>query len=108
MDAKLGNTQKTDNQFPTWDYVVVDGIVPMIFDAEEQQQQAVVASYLQLNTIPQLKTIGVDWVGFLTKKINFGELNSQIRNSLDNAGREDYQASYSLINNQMNLKITKG
>lgn len=106
LDTEVGNP-------PTWDFFLILGedgadYVPLITGLQEEAQNAAVAAVLFLGSIPQLPDTGVDHLGFLTSTTTFGQLDSQIRIALRNAGRSDYLPDYDIVNNQLVVKALKG
>jgi len=95
-DASVDSSAIVYNEYPTWDLKVVDGVCPLISGDNEEQQRAMVTAFLQYGTIPQLPEDGVDWTGFFTKKLNFGDLDVAIRQDLISAGLEDFDPSYEI------------
>src|SRR4249920_843861 len=101
MDAQFSSTVFVLGSYPTWDFVVKDGIVPIIEGSPEEEQAAAIVSYVQTNTIPQLPTQGVPWSEFLTSQVDFSQLDNQIRNNLINAGLLDFNPDYDIVNDHL-------
>jgi hypothetical protein len=83
-------------------------IVPMITGSVEDQQEASIAAVLQKGAVPQLPAAGVDHLGFLSGKVLFGDLDSQVRKSLSDAGHSDYLPSYDIVNGSLTVTVKKG
>lgn len=94
--------------YPIWDVKVKDGIVPILKDDKEDIQTALIASCLQLGSVPQLPDVGVSWTDFLTGEITFGELDVQIRESINLAGLSEFRPDYQINGDRLTLKVTKG
>ena len=84
MDGLLQNTKTPPTVggvpgLPYWDFQIDQyGNVPMIYGVRQDEQQAAVSAFVNLNSIPQLPGIGVDWLGALTGNTTFGQIDSQI------------------------------
>ena len=50
---------------------------------------------------------GNDWVGFFTKGLPFGELDSQIRATLRQGGHSDYTPDYDIVNGALTVNAVK-
>lgn len=107
MDLKMRGEDFT-GEFPLWDVKVESGIVPIIKDEEENIQTASLACFLEKGTVPQLPDVGVEWTAFLTNDISFGELDAQIRQSIDKAGMTGYRPDYQIDGDRLTLKVKKG
>lgn len=101
MDGQMQSTVFSDTEYPVWDYLVVNGIVPIIDGPEEEYQEANIMAFLQLGTIPQLPNQGSPWVQMLIGESDFATLDNQIRNNLIAIGRTDFNPSYDLINDRL-------
>jgi hypothetical protein len=108
MDIKMLSTVTTDGR-NIWDFEIdSSGCARMITGDEEALQNAEVASFIKVGSTPQLPNAGVDWLGFLTGEIDFGELDSQIRTNISDAGQiDDYVPEYTLENNKLKTIIRK-
>jgi len=104
----MQSSQSTPNTYQTWDYQVTNGLVPILSDSgapnsAEDAQSAMIATFVQVGTIPQLPEYGVDWLSFFTGEISIGVIDSSIKQNLSNAGL-NFLPSYDLING--NLVVT--
>lgn len=104
MDIKLLSSEGIP---PTLDIEVNNGIVRWIKDEEEKLQQAQLATFLQLGSTPQLPNKGVNWLGFFTENISFGEIDSQIRENIKNSKGDNYIPEYEIINNKLSVTVKK-
>ena len=104
MDALLTQTQNPVNSLPFWDFQVASNIVPILSGTLEQAQQASVLAYTQLNAIPQLLNVGVNWVGLLMGNDTFANIDSQISTAMHLASLP-YKALYSQVNHKIVLNI---
>lgn len=93
---------------PTWDLVSTNGIVSFITGDAETLQAAQLSAYLNLGSTPQLPGQGTDWLGFFTGNTTFGEIDSQIRNNINNSIATGYYPDYELINNKLNVVMIQG
>lgn len=106
MDAQM-KEENLNADYPIWDLKVKDGIVPILSGDREDIQTALMASFIELGTIPQLPEAGVPWTKFLTGEMTFGELDVEIRTSIQNAGKENYRPDYQLNGDKLTLQVTK-
>lgn len=104
MDLKM-KAEEITVAGTNWDCQVIDGIVPIITGDEENLQSAIQAGFLIKGTIPQLPEAGVPWSDFLTQKMNFGELDFFVRDSLQKAGKENYYPQYDIENDKLTMSI---
>lgn len=65
-----------------WDIDVVDGTAETVPEGAEEDQEATVAAYLEKNSIPLMEDRGVDWQGYLIKRVSLSEVDSQIRENI--------------------------
>lgn len=106
MDIEMKKEEQTSTDY-VWDIKTEGGIVPIISGNKENVQVATLSGLLQKGSIPQLPDMGVDWAGFLTGTVSFGELDGEIRESLKAAGKEDYMPVYSISGDKLILNIEK-
>lgn len=95
-DATVDSSAIVLNEYPIWDLKVVNGVCPLVSGDAEEQQRAMVTAFIQLGTIPQLPDSGIDWTGFFTKRLIFGDLDVSIRQDLIAAGLDDFDPSYEI------------
>lgn len=106
MDLKMRSEDITTSGV-SWDCDVKNGDVPIITDDKEEVQNATLAGFLIVGTVPQLPDAGVPWTDFLTGKITFGVLDFYIRDSMIAAGRSEYFPQYDIENDQLTMKVGK-
>ena len=106
MDAQLNTTQQTPQGYPLWDFLVVGGNVPIPSTIREQEQQAACAAFTNLNAIPQLPGIGVDWTGAMTGNTTFGTIDSQINTAIANCNL-NYGPVYGAKNGNLTVTINQ-
>ena len=94
-------------EYPIWDLKTEGNIVPIISGDQEALQIATLACFLEKGTIPQLPEAGVEWSAFLTKDKTFGELDAEIRQSLQKADKVEYQPSYEIEGDRLTLAVSK-
>lgn len=104
MDLKM-DVEEILSSGVTWDVAIEEGIVPILTDDDENMQGAILAGFLERGTIPQLPSAGVPWQDFLTQKLSFGELDSEIRDSLRLADKPEYYPDYDLVDDKITLTI---
>lgn len=106
MDLKM-NAEDITSAGVSWDCDVQDGDVPIITDETEEVQNATLAGFLIVGTVPQLPDAGVPWTDFLTGKITFGVLDFYVRDSLIAAGKDEYYPQYDIEDDQLTMSIGK-
>jgi hypothetical protein len=94
VDALMASSVAVSGYYQTWDFMVVSGQVPIVSGMNGDQQNADISAFVQLGTIPQLPNKGVNWVGFLTGLITFGQLDANIRQALQDARAGGYVPHY--------------
>ena len=62
-----------------------DGMLTILFGETAIKQRALVASFTQKGTIPQLPNTGVEWAELLTGQVSPANINSEIFNVMHNA-----------------------
>lgn len=75
-----------------------DGTLTVFFGEPAIKQRAIVASFTQKGTIPQLPNTGVEWAEMLTGQVGPANINSEIfdaiHNTADTYGYVPQYASY--------------
>lgn len=106
MDLQMSSsTTGTENAFPDWDFDVQSGVVELISGDTERVQTASMAAFLQVGSIPQLPTIGVPWVEFLTNVATFGDIDAAIRKAAFQAGVSDFTPFYDFENAKLTVTM---
>lgn len=106
MDLKM-NAEDITSAGVSWDCEVQNGNVPIITDEREEVQNATLAGFLIVGTVPQLPEAGVPWTDFLTGKITFGVLDFYVRDSLANVELQNYMPQYDIVDDQLTMSIGK-
>ena len=92
----------------TWDIAVTAGIPATVTGDNELTQRAMVAAFIQKNTIPLLPDLGNDWTKYLTGEISLSEIDAQVRSSINLLmDRLDFVPFYSIDNNRAAFTISK-
>lgn len=99
--------EDNSGDYPVWDLKTDGNIVPIISGDKEEIQTATLACFLEKGTVPQLEDAGVEWTAFLTGNKTFGELDAQIRESLQKADKSDYFPNYQIENDRLTLSVSK-
>jgi hypothetical protein len=96
MDAMmLSTTDLSVMAYPTWDFAYSEGRVPYLEEDLEKQQKAEISCFMQKGLVPQIPTVGCDWLSFFLKRISFADLDAQIHQMLIGAELTEYSPSYS-------------
>lgn len=106
MDLKM-KAEDITNAGVSWDCDVKNGLVPIIYDDEEDLQCATLAGFLIKGTVPQLEEAGVPWTDFLTGVITFGVLDFYVHESLSNVGEDNFYPQYDIQDDQMTMSVGK-
>jgi hypothetical protein len=104
----MSSTVSPGSAYPEWDFVVTNGIVPTVSGTTGDQQNANVAVFMQTGTIPQLPSQGVNWTGFLTSQIGFGQLDANIRQALKNAKADGFVPNYITASGTLTVTVQLG
>ena len=107
MDIEMISKTDEVTKESQWDFRVKDGKLCWIDYNAATQQRSIIATYLQLGTIPQLPDIGNQWVEFLTGTVAPNELNTQIRNSIiDLTGELSYLPKYTEVDGRLTVEVS--
>lgn len=83
-----------------------DGTLTTFFADAATKQRAVVASFTQKGTIPQLPNTGVEWAEMLTGSVTPAMINSEIFDAMHKcADTYEYIPQYSVIDGQLVVDI---
>ena len=82
MELLLASSTDPETERCNWDIEVEDGIAKTVPAGAEEDQEASVVAYLEKSTIPLMEDKGVDWTGYLTKRVSLAEVDTQIRDNL--------------------------
>ncbi len=107
MDIQMSSsTEETETTFPTWDFTVVDGVVPLISGDQERVQTAAMAAFIQVGSVPQLPGVGVPWTEFLTGGATFGDIDAAIRKAALASNVSDFTPQYDFENGRLTVVMT--
>jgi hypothetical protein len=82
MELLLASSEDPETNRCNWDIEVEDGLAKTVPEGAEEDQEASVVAYLEKSTIPLMEDKGVDWTGYLTKRVSLAEVDTQIRENL--------------------------
>lgn len=82
MDFEMVDYLDHETQDKVWDFKVKDGVLHVVDHYKSEEQRAIIASYIQRGTIPQLQAFGVQWAELLTSQVSPQQINVQIRESI--------------------------
>ncbi len=107
IDLLISKTVNETTKEPIVDFVPTkDGQLQVLYAENAVKQRAVLASFVQRGSIPQLPDIGVDWVEFLTSQRSAAEINSQIFTAMHNyANTYDYIPKYETADDKLTVTI---
>lgn len=106
MDFEMDDYNSEDTQERVWDFSVKDGKLQVIDHSEAEAQRAVIATFVQRGTVPNLETFGVQWAELLTGQVTPQALNAQIRNSISSViDGMKYVPKYSMSNGKLLVEV---
>ena len=83
-----------------------DGQLQILYAKNAVKQRAILASFTQRGSIPQLPDVGVDWAEFLTEQRSAAEINSQIFTAMhEYADTYDYIPNYETTKDKLIVTI---
>ena len=103
----LIDSYKTSSKEPILDFrVTSSGELHTISSETEIKQRAIVASFTQKGTIPQLPDTGVEWAEMLTGDVAPSIVNRQIINQMHEcADTYGYTPNYDVVDNELIVTI---
>ena len=102
MDILLSSNTDKSTGLPTWDFSLRKGVVQTIEKTAETKQRAVLASFLQVGTIPQLPNTGNPWLGVVLGEKNLLDADATVRSNIQNlAGTFSHVPVYSTSGNKL-------
>ena len=102
MDAQ----ELVDDLPSAWDITLSGGLSFALFGKDETAQKAVIAAFLQTNTIPGLPEAGVNWTKYLTEDMNPRELDAEIRGNINLfTGTTKFVPYYYIKNSSLQVSI---
>ena len=83
------------------------GELSLLFNKDEVKQRALVASFTQKGSIPQLPNTGVEWAEMITSSVPPAEVNSQIIKQIHECAETySYSPKYSALNGELIVTIS--
>lgn len=82
MELLLLSSIDPETERYNWDIDVKNGVAETVPEGAEEDQEASVIAYLEKSTIPLMEERGVDWTGYLTKRVSLAEVDTQIRENI--------------------------
>lgn len=107
LDLLISKTINETTKEPIVDFVPTkDGQLQVLYAENAVKQRAVLASFTQRGSIPQLPNVGIEWVEFLTEQRSPAEINSQIFDAMhDYADTYDYVPKYNTEDDKLTVTI---
>ena len=91
-----------------WDIDIDNGLPATVPAGAEEDQEAAVIAYLQTSTIPLMEDKGVNWTGYLGKKLSLAEIDSQIRENIKTyLDSVNYSPTYSTNKGKLDVSLAK-
>lgn len=108
MDFAMTNIDTEEDTLVKWDFKIKDGFLVTVDHNDALEQRSFVSTYLQQGTVPQLPSVGNQWVELMTNQISPQALNSQIRQSIiDYTGELSYLPRYRDEDGKIVVEVTK-
>lgn len=108
MDFEMETVYDQDKETNYWDFKVKKGRLETIDHSMSEEQRAIVATFLQRGTIPQMPTLGNQWAELLDGDIAPSALNSQVRDSIiDLTGAAKFMPKYSNKDGKLIVEVVK-
>lgn len=109
MDILLQTTTSETTNLPLWDFVLTDGKIETLSSTAEQKQRAIVASFLQQGTVPQLIATGNPWVEMLSGLVSPVEVDARMRKNIqEQTNTSIYGPIYDVVQNKLIVTIKEG
>lgn len=91
-----------------WDIEVHNGMPKVIKGNSESIQRAMIASFIQKDTLPLMPSVGIDWSKYLIGEISLSEVDAKARENI-NLYMESlmFVPYYKIVNGQLIYNITK-
>lgn len=107
MDVFI-QSYKNNAQEPILDFEITGkGELSLLFGEDEIRQRALVASFTQRGTIPQLPNTGVEWAEMIASSVPPAEINSQIIQQIHECAETyTYSPKYSALNGELIVTIS--
>ena len=107
LDLLISKTIDETTKEPIVDFVPTkDGQLQVLYAENAVKQRAILASFTQKGSIPQLRNVGIEWVEFLTEQRSAAEINSQIFDAMhEYADTYDYIPKYDTSGNRLTVTI---
>lgn len=107
LDLLITKTFNEETKEPIVDFTPTkEGQLQVLYANEAVKQRAILSSFVQRGSIPQLPNVGIEWVEFLSELRSPAEINSQIFDAMHNhANTYDYIPKYETSNNELTVTI---
>lgn len=107
LDLLITKTFDEETKEPIVDFTPTkEGQLQVLYANEAVKQRAIISSFVQKGSIPQLPNVGVEWVEFLSESRSPAEINSQIFDAMHNyADTYDYIPKYETSNDKLTVTI---
>lgn len=108
MDFEMSSRYDADTQENYWDFTIKSGSLMVIDHNEADEQRAIIATFLQKGSVPQMPSVGNQWSELLTGQVQPQQLNSQIKNSiLELTGGMKYTPKYTMEDGKLIVEVKK-
>jgi len=71
-----------DGKTGMWDFAIKNGMLQTVDHSTAEKQRAIVATFIQRGTVPNLESFGVQWAELLTNQVSPQQINAQVRESI--------------------------
>jgi hypothetical protein len=108
MDFEMMTVYDKDNEINYWDFKVKKGRLETVDHSMSEEQRAIVATFLQRGTVPQMPTLGNQWAELETGDIVPTVLNSQVKDSIISlTGAAKFVPKYSNKDGKLIVEVVK-
>lgn len=108
MDFEMSEYKDQVTQENYWDFTIKKGKLITIDHNKSDFQRAVVATFLQRGTVPQVPSLGNQWSECLTGDVTPQILNAQIKDSIINlTGELKYLPKYTMSDEKLLVEVEK-
>ena len=91
-----------------WDLSVSNGLPKTVTGENQNIQSAMIASFVQKDTLPLMPEVGLDWAKYLLGEISIAEIDAKARANIAlYMNTLSYVPYYKVVNNQLIYNITK-
>ena len=108
MDFEMVTVYDKKTEENLWDFKVMARRISPIDHTLADQQRAIISTFLQRGTVPQMPTLGNQWAEMLTGEVMPSTLNAQVKSSIMGiTGQAKFMPKYSSENGKLVVEVVK-